>query len=292
MLATIWFVTKIIFWIIFLSAFLTALTTHFVLWFELRLKSMKGELPSRIPYFTLFKSLLIETACYCIHPLLLPLAYRPSAPPLSPTSNKNAIPVLLVHGYLQNKTVWLWFHKKLRKIPEIGPLYNINLFPPFCSIAQHSDTLKKEIERIKVETQQNKIILVGHSMGGLAASYYTEYLAKPNEVEKVIALGSPFQGTRLVALGFGACVKEMAPQSAFLQELTQRIQHSSAAYYYVGSQIDNLILPWTAAFPPDQHLPGKNKLILEDYGHLRLLVSPRIVDQLAKWITTPSSLNN
>lgn len=288
MLTSIWYILKFIFWIIFLAAFLTALTTHFILWFELRLKSLGGELPSRIPYLTLLKSLLIETACYFIHPLLLPLAFIPASPSLPSTTHKNATPILLIHGYFQNKTDWLWFQRKLKKMPEIGPLYALNLFPPFCSITRHANSVKKEINRIKRETQQDKIILIGHSMGGLISSYYSEYLAKPAEVEKVIALGSPFQGTRLAALGLGTCVKEMALGSCFLEQLRQQIQNSSTAYHYVGSRIDNLVVPWYSAFPPHCALPDKNKLILEDHGHLRLLVSSVVVHQVAKWIAAPS----
>jgi hypothetical protein len=47
--------------------------------------------------------------------------------------------------------------------------------------------------------------------------------------------------------------------------------------------MDNLIVPWQSALP----ITGAgedDQLVLEDYGHLKLLISPIVLDQVVKWL--------
>lgn len=283
MLELLWSICKFVFIFLIIFSLFHALITHFILWFELRLKSLQGELPTKVPFFTILKSFWIE--CFCNFSRFFLSVIQWFTPKSSGTANPEGIPILLVHGYLQNQSDWIWFKRRLQSIPLIGPIYSFNLYSPFDSIAKYAEKLKEEIEDIKAETHQDKIILIGHSMGGLVCSYYSEFIAKPGEVDKVIALGSPFQGTRLAALGYGENVKEMSPNSSFLQHLTNRIQQSSIAYHYVASQIDNMIVPWQAAIPAHSSHTD-NQLVLLDHGHLRLLISPRVVERVADWVLT------
>lgn len=287
MLAILWSIVKAILILMVVVSLLHGLVTHFILWFELRLKSLQGELPGDIPVIKLLKSFFIEWFCNFVRFFLSPFQLLSNKS--VDTLNNTGIPVILVHGYLQNQTDWIWFKRHLQGVPHVGPIYSFNLCSPFDSIAKYAEKLKQEIADIKAETKQDKIILIGHSMGGLVCSYYSEFLAKPGEIVKVITLGSPFQGTRLAALGYGENVQEMSPNSSFLQDLTSRIEQSAIAYHHVASQIDNMIVPWQAAFPPHHHQNSNNNLILEDHGHLRLLISPQVVQQVADWILGEST---
>lgn len=281
MLGILGFIIKTVVIFFLVISLIHCLVTHFMLWVELRLQSLQGQFPEKIPLFTLLKSFFIEWFCNFVRFILAPLKFLSSVP-----ATNNGTPILLVHGYLQNQNDWLWFKHCLKNIPNVGPIYSINLQAPFGSIAKYAEQLKQEIADIQAETQQNQIILIGHSMGGLVCSYYSEFIAKPDEVLKVITLGSPFQGTRLAALGYGENVKEMSPHSSFLQDLTQRIQQSNIAYHHIASQMDNIIIPWQSALPPDTQLLSTHICILEDHGHLRLLISPQVIHQVAQWVLT------
>lgn len=292
MLAILWGIFKTLLVLLLVISLLHGLVTHFILWFDFRLRSLQGELPGKIPLLTILKSFCIEWFCNFTRFFLSPFQLLSRKP--SHHLNNSGIPILLVHGYLQNQSDWLWFKHRLEENPHIGPIYSFNLCSPFDSISKYAEKLKEEIADIKAETKQDHIILIGHSMGGLVSSYYSEFIAKPGEVVKIITLGSPFQGTRLAALGFGENVKEMSPNSSFLQDLTNRIPQSSIAYHYVASQIDNMIIPWQAAFPPHivpaHHKALDTNLILDDHGHLRLLISPKVVKQVMDWLA-PSKIS-
>lgn len=86
-------------------------------------------------------------------------------------------------------------------------------------------------------------------------------------------MGSPFHGTRLVALGFGANAQQMVIGSQFLKELRAQIIQSKISYSHALSQIDDIIVPWESALLKEQE---ERSLIVDDMGHLTLLNSKKI----------------
>lgn len=284
LMGIIWIVFKIVFWIFFSFAVLHALVTHFVFLYEMRLQAFKNNTTPSFSPSVLIKSFFTEIFCNFARlwlTLFLGLPYKTELDTLSDADLKT--PILLVHGYGQTKMDWIWFKHQLKQ-KKVGPIYALNLCPPFASISDLAQLIKKKVKKIQEETGQTRIILIGHSMGGLTSSYYAEFLAQPNEVAAVITLASPFQGTTLAALGYGKNVNEMAPKSSFLQAITNRIESSSIPYHHVASKIDNMIVPWESALPMPAMEGHTNQLILDDHGHLKMLISPRVVEQVTEWI--------
>lgn len=279
----LWLFIKFLFWLTVTFSFLIAFLTHFILWTHLRLLSLQDEHPASLPLWTLTKSFVIEFLCIFAACLLMPfqtISFK-SKTLLTDTS---APPILLVHGYFHHKNAWIWIIRQLRKKVGIGPMYTINLAPPFISISKLAEQVQNQINIIQAETGAKKVILVGHSTGGLVCSYFCEFLAKPNQVAKLIVLGTPFKGTIPAALAYGKPAQEMAPNSTFLSQLTKKMQQSSVPYFLVASKIDSMVVPWESATPEAGALQTVH---LEDYGHLKLLISPAVIEQLAHWIVSP-----
>ena len=86
-------------------------------------------------------------------------------------------PILLIHGYLNSNLVWLYFGKQLKN-RGFGPIYTINLGWPFGSIENYAQKVALKVEKIKEETGKAKVILVGHSMGGLEPPIILSILKK------------------------------------------------------------------------------------------------------------------
>lgn len=291
----IWSLIVFIFWCVLGFALLHACLTHFIFWYEHRLAEFQNEKVIKLSYPIFFKSLLIEFACVLLKTLLfpfkfvkLPTKFNASMFSTSIESPTPPPPVLLVHGYLNHQLDWLWFFKKLEGYSDMGPVFALNLTPAFAPMSQLALDIKDKIAEIRQLTGASQIILVGHSMGGLVSSFFTEYLAGLNEVAMVITLGSPFQGTQMAALGYGKNVVEMQPQSPFLKELNSRILQSRVPYYAIASKIDNMVIPWQSGLLPiETNEIGENTpntLVLEDHGHLRFLISPVVVEQVYQWI--------
>lgn len=282
MFSWIWTIIKLIILFTFLFSFLHSFVTHFMVWLEMRYKELRDDPHVIISWKSFIINFLTEATLTFTYFLMIPFSKLFDNKELTPI-NPRTPPILLVHGYFHNETDWMWFHKNLQAIDGIGPISTLSLFPNTDTIESHALILAKKIESIKRATQHNNIILIGHSRGGLVASYYAEFLAPKKEVEAIICLGTPFLGTKLSVFGSGPSGKELGPHSVFLCKLKEYIQYSSIPYYQVASKMDNLIVPWYSACPWEFR-KRDNTLIIEDLGHLRLLLSTKVLTQVADWI--------
>lgn len=189
--------------------------------------------------------------------------------------------ILLVHGYCRHQADWLWLRKQFKDTQ--CPIFTVNLRPNFASIATITkNSLPKKIAAIKKLKNCDNIILIGHSMGGIVASYYSEYLDKAGLIKAVVTIGSPLQGTKVSVSGAGKNAREMCPNTEFLQELSARMLKTPHKYYHILSRFDNLIFPWSSAAL--NSTPAAQQLILPVAGHLEMLHSKEVAAQLNTWV--------
>lgn len=113
-----------------------------------------------------------------------------------------------------------------------------------------AEQLAQHIEN-RYEAQQ-KVDLVGFSMGGLINRYYVQRLGGMQRVRRFITICTPHFGTfwarRLPKLtGFG----QMHPDSAFLADLNQDLSMlADLPFTAIGSPMDVAVLPTSSAFTP------------------------------------------
>ncbi|MBN2479073.1 MAG: alpha/beta fold hydrolase [Parachlamydiales bacterium] len=192
--------------------------------------------------------------------------------------------ILLVHGYLHNEYIWFYHEKKLK---EKGfSVYTVNLKNPFSSIRTHAEILDKKIKEIKKNTNISKIILIGHSMGGLVSSYYALNIDQDNLVTDIFTIASPLYGTLMANFGIGKCAKEMKRNSNFTNELTKKIENEkNINFYHIATKKDQLVVPYTSC------LVGNNKdrqYVIDNIGHATLLYSKKVNDKILSWLLKKS----
>lgn len=184
-------------------------------------------------------------------------------------------PILLVHGYLNHNSIWLWFEKRLKKHYS-GPIYTIRLRHPLRSIREYAKQVEEKVQQIVKETGRKDLILIGHSMGGLVSSLYAP---RDPSVKKVITIGSPLHGTPMAYLGIGPNAKEMRPSSELLQEIREGMRKSSTRFFHIATRCDQLVIPGDSAM-----LKENEHVVFEDLGHVSLIYSKRVAAQVAEWI--------
>ncbi|MGE3859586.1 MAG: esterase/lipase family protein [Nitrososphaeraceae archaeon] len=146
--------------------------------------------------------------------------------------NSTKLPVLLIHGYMADATVWNKWVDLLKK-------ENISAFPitfkqsdDECgSAAQHAKELSKIIGQIKDKTGQNKVNIVGHSKGGLDARVYLANNTK--DVANLIMIGTPNAGSPLAESSEDCkpAVYDLRPGAA----ATQVNRNPNTKYYTIAS---------------------------------------------------------
>lgn len=179
---------------------------------------------------------------------------------------RGATPVLLVHGYLCNRGIWL----RMRSFLEsrgIG-VWTHDMEPAFAGIDDYVEPLAKRIESVLAATGARSLVIVGHSMGGLVLRAYLRARGA-DRVALGITLGTPHHGTRIALRGLGANARQMVPGSAWITELARAESGRAAApIISIWSRHDNVIVPQESA-----HLEGAQNVALDGIGHVALAFS-------------------
>ncbi|MFZ4707456.1 MAG: choice-of-anchor D domain-containing protein [Bacteroidales bacterium] len=80
-------------------------------------------------------------------------------------------------------------------------IFNLSKQSNQAAVAKQGLGLKKAIDSVKFVTGSDKVILVGHSMGGLAIrEYIREYFSDRQDVAKIVTIGTPHYGSNLAAI--------------------------------------------------------------------------------------------
>ena len=183
------------------------------------------------------------------------------------------LPVVLVHGYFCNGAVW---RPLARHLAAAGhPLAAVDLERPFGPIDAHSATIARAVAQVG---GGRPVVLVGHSMGGLAIRAYLRESGAAG-IAGVVTLGSPHRGTRAAALGRSPAARQMRRGSEWLEALAtheaRRAQGAGERRHppvcVVLTRNDNIVYPQA-----EQVLPGARVLRLHGVGHLDLVYRPAV----------------
>lgn len=194
--------------------------------------------------------------------------------------DKAGRPILMIHGYLHDPSAWVYLKRDLANA-GFGPVYTLHLTHPFRSIRDYAEIVAKKAKEIAKETGRTDLSLIGHSMGGLVSAWYALKVAVPEKAMDVITIGSPLKGTCAANIAIGPNGREMRRGSDFIRELQKEIGQTDRKFYHVASMADQLILPWLSA------LTGRHperEYVLDDIGHMTLLLSPRVATQIKTWL--------
>lgn len=186
-----------------------------------------------------------------------------------PPATSGGLPVLLVPGYVCNRGLWWALARALRARGE--DCWPVTLEPVYGPIGDLAAPLATAIDAVLSETGCPRVVIVAHSMGGLAArAYLRDYGAR--KVARLITLGSPHQGSAHAWLGAGLNAREMEPGSAWLAALAAAEGGGfPVPFTSIFSYHDNFVAPQTSS----RH-PAARNVALTGVGHLSLVFSPRV----------------
>lgn len=189
------------------------------------------------------------------------------------------LPLLLIHGYQCNRGVWVWLRRKLEAAG--WTVATLNLEPVYANIDSYAEGIARRIAEVLAATGAPQVILVGHSMGGVAArAYLRRYGA--DKVARLISLGSPHRGTHLARFGLGRNALQLRLGSPWLAGLAagEAIPAGSVSIY---SRHDNYVAPQEAC----STLAGAAHIATSGVGHLGMAFSPLILERLLEALEAP-----
>lgn len=256
---------------------LTVLLSYTVAWYE-RANSRPALIDRRFTsrgFGITIWMLVQETACLLFTILLRPLGWsRPALPNLESTERP---PVILLHGLFQNRSCMFWLQHRL-KSAGYGQVVSINT-PPWRDLETLTEVLAKKVDELRIYLKVEKVLLAGHSMGGIIARNYVQNRGGAAHVCGMVTLGSPHHGSKLAPFAVSPMGKTLLPGSAFLTEFNRAPWPESTPAVSIYTRYDNIVLPAESAI-----MAGAKTVELDGMGHTSLLFHPRslqaVVDAL------------
>ncbi|KUJ51377.1 Extracellular esterase EstB [Streptomyces sp. MBT84] len=241
--------------------------------------------PSRLAGLSiaLLKATALELAILAGHVLLYPsgiIQERRSAPlPISPDAatlpTEAKPPVILLHGFIDNRSVFVLLRRNLTQHGR-QHIESLNYSPLTCDIRTAAQLLGRYIEELCERTGQERVDVVGHSLGGLIARYYVQRLGGDLRVRTLVTLGTPHSGTRVAPLANAhPIVRQMRPGSELIQELREPAPGCRTHFVSFWSDLDPLMDPLETACVDHPDLLAQNVRV-SGIGHLALPVHPTV----------------
>jgi hypothetical protein len=245
---------------------------------------------------TLLTSGLTELAWVGAHVLLYPFGtrteplrpdgrFRPGAQPPAvralfaddPLAART--PVLLVHGLVDNSSVFAVMRRSLRR-RGFASVCSWNYSPLLGDVADGAQDLAEHVERICQETGHERVHVVGHSLGGLIARYFVQRLDGDRRVDRLVTLGTPHQGSRWAHVVPTQLIRQLRPGSPLYQELAEPVHGCGTQITAVYSDIDQMVLPTSSGRCDHPDLAARNVLV-RGVGHMSLPIHRGVLDEVA-----------
>ncbi|AGK79499.1 secreted lipase [Streptomyces microflavus DSM 40593] len=211
-----------------------------------------------------------------------PPGTRPSPLPGSPAAER---PVVLLHGFIDNRSVFVLLRRALARHGR-RHLASLNYSPLTRDLRTAAELLGRHVEEICARTGQREVDIVGHSLGGLIARYYVQRLGGDRRVRTLVTLGTPHGGTAVApGAGIHPIVRQMRGGSALIEELRLPAPGCRTRFVSFWSELDQVMVPVGTACVDHPDLDAVNVRVT-GIGHLALPVHPAVAAAVREALET------
>ena len=190
--------------------------------------------------------------------------------------------VVLMHGFVCNRGLWNPWMRELRakRISHIA----VNLEPVFGSIDDYAKIIDDAVARLFAATGL-PVVVVGHSMGGLAIRAWLRRFNADARVRRVLTIGTPHHGTWLARFGHTRNGKQMRQCSPWLTGLAAAEpagRHERFTCFY--GHCDNIVFPASSGM-----LSGAVNLHVPGTAHVDMAFHPLVFNEVLRWAMAPAA---
>ncbi|MFO1462474.1 MAG: alpha/beta fold hydrolase [bacterium] len=194
-------------------------------------------------------------------------------------------PVLLLQGYGGTRRVFQVLEQRLRRDGfsvfslNLGGIFDTFNTKPIPDLAQ---LVSKKIETLyKRYDIREKLVIIGHSKGGLIGRCYLKDFNGHRRVKTLITMGTPHNGNPWAMLGLltplaflTESIRQMTPMSPFIRRMNRTPWPEGVKVISIYSKGDT-VCPYPSAILKSQHHRIKN-LEIDDVGHVEFLMKKRV----------------
>lgn len=194
------------------------------------------------------------------------------------TKKTDTLPILMTHGLYHNKTAWLMLKPRLRK----AGYQNLNSWSYNSFTTSYPELileLRRRIIKLYVENNNQKIVLIGHSLGGLIIKGALSDSAVAEKISQIITLGTPFRGSLLAKIALGRLGRSLHPESSLFKINPGNSAVKAIPKTAIFSPTDEMVIPWKNLKPLEH---GWKVLPCPSMSHVAMLYSSQIASMIIK----------
>ena len=168
-------------------------------------------------------------------------------------SAKHPRPVVLVHGTFATAALNWSGYVAPRLVDDGWCVFALDYGNRATGdIRKSAAQLRTYVNRVRRATGAKKVLMVGHSQGGMMPRYYLRFLGGARHVEELVALAPSNHGTKIAeganTPGCPAC-EQQGTNSPFLRRLNRgREVEKGVDYTVIQTKKDTTVVPYTSAF--------------------------------------------
>jgi len=195
-------------------------------------------------------------------------------------SGGGEVPVVLVHGYFQNRVDFLYLAHRLRRA-GCGPLYACNFFWP-QPLERSTATVRDFVDSVRAETGAERVDVLTHSSGGLLAlDLLREH---PEWIGRTCVVAIPWRGVTWRGPVVGPAGSQLRADSLYAQTRPSAVEGGPVLSVY--SAHDNLVHPPETSQLTGDHVKNEE---FGNLGHLSILFDRRVGDAVCDFLLAPTS---
>jgi pimeloyl-ACP methyl ester carboxylesterase len=189
-------------------------------------------------------------------------------------------PILLIHGLYHNKTAWIYIKLRLKRA-GLTNIHTLNYNSFTSSYPELVLKAQKMIAEISSSNKNEKVMLIGHSLGGLIAAGAASDMTTAAKCEQLITLGTPYRGSILAVIAFGHLGRSLNPKSHIFNTDKEFCRDTNFSKTAMISPVDEMVLPWKNLVPDMNDSAIKWNIVkTPPVSHVSMLYNPETVSQL------------
>ncbi|HEY6747453.1 MAG TPA: alpha/beta fold hydrolase [Mycobacteriales bacterium] len=185
-----------------------------------------------------------------------------------------ATPVLLVHGMIDNRSIFTVLRRSLRRC-GFGQVRTVNYSVFTSDVRAAAATLGRAVEEVCERTGYDRVHVVAHSLGGVVARHHVQCQGGDARVHTLVTLGAPHGGTDAARILPLRLCRQLRPGSDLIAELARPAPGCRTRFLAVWSDLDQLIYPKTSARIVHHDLHATSVLV-RGIGHMSLPATPQV----------------
>jgi len=184
---------------------------------------------------------------------------------------RKGTPVLLVHGLFHNSSAWITMKQRLREA-GINNVHTYQYNSLWGDFPDAVEGLQRKLDALIQASPNRKVLLVGHSLGGLVIRSAVGNPRFKGKIAGIAALGTPHGGSDLANFATNPMGRGLIP-GRVIMHLANLAPDPGCPKLAIYNPLDDFVFPLPTLYPPTTEW---QEIICSPMGHVWMLYSPEV----------------